>query len=65
MKKLFATVLLASVAVVACHGKKSTTAPPTDPTEKTLERKDDATGGAKYGGRAPAPSRTPEPTTPH
>ena len=63
MKKLFATVLLVvpvSVAVVACHSKKSTT----PPTDKTLERKDDANGGARYGGRAPAPSKTSEPT-PH
>ena len=61
MKKSFLALLLASVAMVACHSKKPAASSPTD---KAQERKDDATGGARYGGRAPSPSKTPEPA-PH
>jgi hypothetical protein len=64
MKKFFLALLLASVASLAmgaCHSKKPAASSPTDKAE---ERKDDATGGARYGGRAPSPSKAPEPA-PH
>lgn len=55
MKKLFAVMLLASAAVLACQNKKPSTTPPTD---QSLERKEGATGGATYGGHKPdAPPR--------
>jgi hypothetical protein len=50
MKKMFAVLALATVTVVACAGKKPSTAPP-GPDSAPLEKKDDATGGAAYGGR--------------
>lgn len=61
MKKMFAAVVLALVAVVACHGKKPTTGPATD--KAPLEKKDDATGGAAYGGHKadPQPSKPSNP----
>lgn len=65
MKKMFAAVLLASVAVVACHSKKPTTGPATQ-DKAPIERKDDddATGGAAYGGHkadAPPVKSSPDP----
>jgi hypothetical protein len=62
MKKMciaiaFATAVT-SAALAACHGKKPATAPSGDgassPAAGSLEHKDDATGGATYGGRKPA-----------
>jgi hypothetical protein len=55
MKKMFAAVLLTSVAVVACAGKKPS-AGPTTPDKAPLEKKEDATGGAAYGHRAEPPA---------
>jgi uncharacterized lipoprotein YajG len=66
MKKKFAAVVLASVAMLACHGKKPATAPATP--DKALEQKDDSTGGATYGGHkadAPSGKNTPNPCAPH
>jgi hypothetical protein len=64
MKKMFAVVLLASVALVAC--KKPST-PPATPDKAPLERKDDSTGGATYGGpKTDAPAKdTPDPNGPN
>ena len=46
MKKTFAVVLI-SASLAACSGKKETTTPAAKPA---MEQKDDATGGARYGG---------------
>jgi hypothetical protein len=48
MKKTFAVVLLAW-GLIACHGKKPATTPDKAPAS-AVEHKDDATGGAAYGG---------------
>jgi hypothetical protein len=48
--------LLSSAALVACGGKKESTAPVNKDraTDKaTMEHKDEATGGAAYGGKHP------------
>lgn len=47
MKKMFAALLI-SASLVACGKKESTTPVNKD---KAMEQSDDATGGAKYGGR--------------
>ena len=49
MKKTFAALLI-SASLVACGKKESTT-----PKEQPVEQKDDATGGARYGGHKDAP----------
>ena len=62
MKKMFVVVLLISFAA-ACGSKKPAAAPQA-PDNAPMERKEDATGGATYGGRdatqpskdAPAPA---------
>ncbi|HEY6179558.1 MAG TPA: hypothetical protein VIX73_34125 [Kofleriaceae bacterium] len=58
MKKTFVALLI-SASLVACGKKESTT-----PVNKEQpEQKDDATGGARYGGHknAPAPKDAPAP----
>jgi hypothetical protein len=62
MKKMFVAVLLISVAA-ACGSKKPAAAPQ---DKAQLERKDDATGGATYGGRdATQPTKdAPDPDAP-
>jgi hypothetical protein len=64
MKKMFAAVLLVSVAV-ACTSKKPAAAPAAQ-DKAPLERKEDATGGARYGGKdaAPPSKDTPNPSAP-
>lgn len=61
MKKMFAIVLLASAAVVACSGKKANTTP----TDKApQEMNGDPNGGAAYGGQkavSPDGKDTPNP----
>ena len=48
IRKMFATVVLASAAIAGCHSKK----PPAPPVEKTSPETG-ATGGAAYGGHKP------------
>lgn len=62
MKKMFAAVLLISFAT-ACGNKKPAAAPQ---DKAPLERKDDATGGATYGGKdATQPDKdAPDPGAP-
>lgn len=55
MKKLFVVVLLASASLVACGGKKANTTP-TTPDPAMQEQNGSPTGGATYGGKAPAPA---------
>jgi hypothetical protein len=60
MNKRFLAVLLVSIAM-ACASKKPT-ATPAAQDKAPLERKDDATGGASYGGQ---PSKDPpDPSAP-
>ena len=47
MKKTFAAALLISASLAACGSKKEPTTPASRPA---VEQKDDATGGASYGG---------------
>ncbi len=47
IRKMFAIVVLASVAAAGCHNKKA----PTPPVEKAPDT--GATGGATYGGQKP------------
>ena len=50
MNKMFAAVL-ASAALVACGGKKESTTP-VSKDKASMEHKDDAAGGAAYGGKS-------------
>jgi hypothetical protein len=59
MKKTFVAVLVMSFAV-ACASKKPTAAP----SDKALERKDDAMGGATYGGNDQPRKDPPDPSAP-
>jgi hypothetical protein len=60
MKKMFVASVIA-VSLAAC-GKKETTTPVKTPA---MEQKDDATGGASYGGRKQAPaSKDPKDAAP-
>lgn len=61
MRKLFVVVLLASASIVACGGKKANTTPanpdPAMPAMPAMHEKNGSpTGGATYGGKAPAPT---------
>ena len=51
MKTMLAALIALSTALGACGGKKEATTP-----NKALEHKDDATGGASYGGHKADPS---------
>ncbi|HEX4418569.1 MAG TPA: hypothetical protein VH165_11745 [Kofleriaceae bacterium] len=59
MKKMFAAVILASVALAACGGKKADTTP----QGHTSPEAGGATGGATYG-VPKAPAATPGATAP-
>ena len=60
MKKMFVAFVIAA-SFAAC-GKKETTTPVKPPA---MEQKDDATGGASYGGRKQAPeSKDPKDAAP-
>jgi len=57
MKQTFVAFVIAA-SLAAC-GKKETTTPVKSPA---MEQKDDATGGARYGGRkAPEPDASKDP----
>jgi hypothetical protein len=56
MKKMFAVVILASVSLAACGGKKADTTPQSQ--GPTSPEAGGATGGATYGGHK-APAATP------
>lgn len=55
MKKMFAALLI-SASLVACGKKESTTPVNKD---KAMEQKDDANGGARYGGRKEPAAKDP------
>jgi predicted small lipoprotein YifL len=59
IRKMFAIVALASLAVAGCHSKKPASTPPVEKAPDT-----GATGGATYGGQkpdAPPPAGKDEP----
>lgn len=59
MKKTFVALLI-SASLVACGKKESTTPVNKEP----VEQKDDATGGARYGGHKDAPKDATAPKDP-
>jgi len=64
MKKTFVALVI-SASLVACGKKESTT--PINKEREQPEQKDDATGGARYGGHkgaAPKDAPVPNPGSP-
>ena len=56
MKKTFAVALLVSMSLAACGGKKESTTPKDQPA---MENKNNAVGGATYGGQKPDAAKDP------